>query len=50
MVKDEDRVPGYRIVENAPLLRHFRTRLEPVPLGPGTVPTTGAAPDHAGKA
>ncbi|MFF8934445.1 hypothetical protein ACF08O_06820 [Streptomyces paradoxus] len=29
-VKDKERIPGYRLVEQPPLLRHFRSRLEPV--------------------
>ncbi|WP_306921130.1 beta-eliminating lyase-related protein [Streptomyces luteogriseus] len=30
-VKDKERIPGYRLVEQPPLLRHFRCKLEPVP-------------------
>ncbi|MFF7380940.1 tryptophanase [Streptomyces massasporeus] len=29
-VKDKERIPGYRLVEQPPLLRHFRCKLEPV--------------------
>ncbi|MFI8893810.1 tryptophanase [Streptomyces paradoxus] len=29
-VKDKERIPGYRLVEQPPLLRHFRSKLEPV--------------------
>ncbi|MFJ8595210.1 hypothetical protein [Streptomyces sp. NPDC093598] len=29
--EDAERIPGYRLVEQPPLLRHFRSRLEPVP-------------------
>ncbi|MEU4467592.1 hypothetical protein AB0G20_28615 [Streptomyces sp. NPDC024017] len=29
--KDKERIPGYRLVEQPPLLRHFRCKLEPVP-------------------
>ncbi|MFB4317596.1 tryptophanase [Actinomadura sp. 21ATH] len=38
--RNAGRVPGYRIVEAPPMLRHFRARLEPVP-GPG--PDAGPA-------
>ncbi|MEU7467674.1 tryptophanase [Streptomyces sp. NPDC044984] len=30
-VKAKERIPGYRVVEQPPLLRHFRCKLEPVP-------------------
>ncbi|MEU2916212.1 tryptophanase [Streptomyces massasporeus] len=30
-VKDKERIPGYRLVERPPLLRHFRCKLEPIP-------------------
>lgn len=30
-VKGKERIPGYRVVEQPPLLRHFRCKLEPVP-------------------
>ncbi|MFE7901490.1 tryptophanase [Streptomyces sp. NPDC057424] len=30
-VKDKERIPGYRMVEQPPLLRHFRCKLEPLP-------------------
>jgi tryptophanase len=30
-VKDKERIPGYRLVEQPPLLRHFRCKPEPVP-------------------
>ncbi|MEV4227957.1 tryptophanase [Streptomyces bobili] len=30
-VKTKERIPGYRLVEQPPLLRHFRCKLEPVP-------------------
>ncbi|MGW8632993.1 tryptophanase [Streptomyces sp. NPDC055793] len=36
VVKNKDRVPGYRVVEHVPLLRHFRAGLEPVPAGSRT--------------
>ncbi|MFH9990656.1 tryptophanase [Streptomyces luteogriseus] len=29
-VKNKERIPGYRLVEQPPLLRHFRCKLEPV--------------------
>ncbi|WP_245236980.1 beta-eliminating lyase-related protein [Streptomyces iakyrus] len=29
-VKNKERIPGYRLVEQPPLLRHFRSKLEPV--------------------
>ncbi|MFD7281918.1 hypothetical protein ACFV80_34035 [Streptomyces sp. NPDC059862] len=29
--KNKDRIPGYRMVEQAPVLRHFHSELEPVP-------------------
>ncbi|MFJ7296185.1 hypothetical protein [Streptomyces collinus] len=29
-VKDKERIPGCRTVEQPPLLRHFRSKLEPV--------------------
>lgn len=32
VVRNRDRVPGYRMTEQPPLLRHFRCRLEPVPV------------------
>ncbi|GGS46437.1 hypothetical protein GCM10010238_40250 [Streptomyces griseoviridis] len=35
-----DRVPAYRVVEQPPVLRHFTTRLEPVP---------GLTPARAGR-
>ncbi|MGW5639683.1 tryptophanase [Streptomyces sp. NPDC003832] len=28
--RDRDRIPGYRLVEQPPILRHFQSRLEPV--------------------
>ena len=30
-VKTKERTPGYRLVDQPPLLRHFRCKLEPVP-------------------
>ncbi|WP_254396979.1 tryptophanase [Streptomyces sp. AC558_RSS880] len=30
-VKAKERIPGYRVIEQPPLLRHFRCKLEPVP-------------------
>lgn len=35
-----DHLPGYRITEQAPLLRHFKSRLEPVPLHTDELPAT----------
>jgi tryptophanase len=32
IAKHPERVSGYRIVESPPLLRHFNSRLEPVPI------------------
>ncbi|MFF5652202.1 hypothetical protein ACFY8N_27870 [Streptomyces collinus] len=29
-VKDKERIPGYRLVEQPPLLGHFRSKVEPV--------------------
>ncbi len=31
IAKHPEQVPGYRIVEDSALLRHFKSRLEPVP-------------------
>ncbi|WP_432118792.1 tryptophanase [Streptomyces sp. bgisy032] len=31
VAKDKERIPGYRLIEQPPLLRHFRCKLEPVP-------------------
>ncbi|MBB6421788.1 hypothetical protein [Streptomyces sp. AK010] len=30
-VKDKERIPGHRMVEQPPLLGHLRCKLEPVP-------------------
>ncbi|MEU1520166.1 tryptophanase [Streptomyces sp. NPDC005811] len=30
VARNADRIPGYRIIEQAPMLRHFRSKLEPV--------------------
>nr|WP_189225098.1 tryptophanase [Saccharothrix coeruleofusca] len=32
IARNTDRLPGYRITEQAPLLRHFKSALEPVPV------------------
>ncbi|MFJ3445436.1 tryptophanase [Streptomyces sp. NPDC086081] len=33
-VKAKERIPGYRLIEQPPLLRHFRCKLEPIPHPP----------------
>ncbi|WP_411970390.1 tryptophanase [Saccharothrix longispora] len=55
IARHADRLPGYRITGQAPLLRHFRSELEPVPLHAdehrsttaSTTPTSPESPPSA---